>query len=284
MTVDDRLERHLSDGLDDLAGSGSPTYLDDVLRRTAHTRQRPAWLPLKWSAVPAGAPRERAGGPTGRLARMTSLIPYAAIGSLGLAAAVALFPLAGSSPANVAEPSPGPSSSSAPRSLDMAPAWVTGTASVVGTTCGAPTTTSSGEGVASEWGLRCTGQSWEMNDPRLTGTAAVEWSQDIYDVADGERMAILVERYDLQNDLGSWVCRSDAVFAPYSGTLSSASDAETILCRGDGGYEGLTAILIGDWTTLPAPMRGAIFPGEPPPMPGEEPVASPEVAPSPGAG
>ena len=40
---DDRLERALGDAIADLAGSGSPDYLDDILERTSRTRQRPWW-------------------------------------------------------------------------------------------------------------------------------------------------------------------------------------------------------------------------------------------------
>ena len=41
--TDDRLERALSDAIADLAGTGSPDYLDDILERTSRTRQRPWW-------------------------------------------------------------------------------------------------------------------------------------------------------------------------------------------------------------------------------------------------
>ena len=40
---DDRLERALGDAIADLAGTGSPDYLDDILERTSRTRQRPWW-------------------------------------------------------------------------------------------------------------------------------------------------------------------------------------------------------------------------------------------------
>jgi len=40
---DDRLERALGDAIADLAGTGAPDYLDDILERTARTRQRPWW-------------------------------------------------------------------------------------------------------------------------------------------------------------------------------------------------------------------------------------------------
>ena len=40
---DDRLERALSDAINDLAGTSAPDYLDDILERTSRTRQRPWW-------------------------------------------------------------------------------------------------------------------------------------------------------------------------------------------------------------------------------------------------
>jgi hypothetical protein len=45
----DPLERQISQGLDDLAGTNLPTYLDDILRRSDRMRQRPAWAsPGRW--------------------------------------------------------------------------------------------------------------------------------------------------------------------------------------------------------------------------------------------
>ena len=41
--TDDRLERALSDAIADIAGTGAPDYLDDILERTSRTRQRPWW-------------------------------------------------------------------------------------------------------------------------------------------------------------------------------------------------------------------------------------------------
>ena len=43
MTADDRFGGTVSDWLHDRAGTGSPDYLDDILGRTARTRQRPGW-------------------------------------------------------------------------------------------------------------------------------------------------------------------------------------------------------------------------------------------------
>jgi hypothetical protein len=63
--TDDRLERALSDAIADIAGTGAPDYLDDILERTSRTRQRPWWTfpgrytimtpTLKFAAVAAAA-------------------------------------------------------------------------------------------------------------------------------------------------------------------------------------------------------------------------------------
>ena len=47
MTQHDGFDRTLFDWLDEQAGRGTPTYLDDVLARTTRTRQRPAWSSLE---------------------------------------------------------------------------------------------------------------------------------------------------------------------------------------------------------------------------------------------
>ncbi len=64
MTTPARLERDLPDILLDLAMGPNPDYVDDVLGRTARTRQRPAWTsPERWIPVaditqrPAFVPR-----------------------------------------------------------------------------------------------------------------------------------------------------------------------------------------------------------------------------------
>ncbi|HEV7811082.1 MAG TPA: hypothetical protein VGO64_10810, partial [Candidatus Limnocylindrales bacterium] len=47
MTTFDRFERELPAALSDVAGSGRPDYLTDILGRTARTSQRPAWASLE---------------------------------------------------------------------------------------------------------------------------------------------------------------------------------------------------------------------------------------------
>jgi hypothetical protein len=49
MNQHDRTEERLAAGLHQLAGSGRPTYRDDILQQVDRTRQRPAWtFPERW--------------------------------------------------------------------------------------------------------------------------------------------------------------------------------------------------------------------------------------------
>lgn len=47
MTAFDRLEQRLPELMDELASAGMPDYFDDMLSRTARTRQRPGWASLE---------------------------------------------------------------------------------------------------------------------------------------------------------------------------------------------------------------------------------------------
>lgn len=52
MTAQDRFEQRLSGRLEDLASASTPSYFDDVIQTTAHTRQRPGWSFLeRWLPV-----------------------------------------------------------------------------------------------------------------------------------------------------------------------------------------------------------------------------------------
>ena len=73
MTAFDRVERHLPELFEELAGAGTPDYFDDMLRTTTQARQRPAWSTLeRWlpmgvialhpSPVPAHAVAAHRGG------------------------------------------------------------------------------------------------------------------------------------------------------------------------------------------------------------------------------
>ena len=58
MTPDDRFDGTVSVFLQQRAGTGAPDYLDDILGRTARTRQRPGWLSIeRWPPMDISANR-----------------------------------------------------------------------------------------------------------------------------------------------------------------------------------------------------------------------------------
>jgi len=75
--TDDRLTRRLPDLMHDLAGTDD-RYIDDILARTAQTRQRPAWaFPTRW--VPAPATLERLPAHQNRLVVVLLLVAMLAL-------------------------------------------------------------------------------------------------------------------------------------------------------------------------------------------------------------
>ena len=97
---------------------------------------------------------------------------------------------------------------------------------------------------------------WDASDPRLSGTVIYTGNWRSYSPSDvqvesGARI--------LENDGGRWVGTSTAVATPEGNT-------DTVILRGEGGYEGLTAYVVMDWTARGS-FFGAIFPGELPPLP-----------------
>ena len=147
----------------------------------------------------------------------------------------------------------------------MTAAFVTGTINLApDCTTATPTTA---DGVTHQRGSRYAPQTWTTDDVRLSGTAVQEWNQDTCRTGTIRQVVIGSERYELQNDVGNWVCHSNVVLAPFMGDLFSPSGIETSVRVGAGGYEGLSAILALDWTSDPVSITGAICPGEPPPAP-----------------
>ncbi len=263
MSANDGLERHLAEGMAGLARTGAPDYLDDVLRRSVRTRQRRAWLPFQRSVFPARAPHERTGSTTGRFQLMTNL-KFAAIATIAVAIGLGVAPYLGSPSPNLsAGPSPSASPAASPFPA-VAPAWVTGTITLAPTCADASTTTE--PGVRHEVGYQCEAQTWTLSDPRLTGAATTTWNADVYRV-DGAEVTVSAGTYDLRNDGGGWLCHYASDLAHGSGLFTNADNDETVTCLGNGGYEGLTAILVNDWTKDPVTVTGLIFPGEVPPVP-----------------
>ena len=263
MTPNDGLERHLAEGLANLAGTGNANYLDDVLGRSVRTRQRRAW-PFQRSVFPAHAPQEHAGRPTWRFQDMNIVLRYGVIAALALTLGVGLAPIIGSHGQNVTAPSPSPS----PRPTAdpaSAPALVSGTL-VLASSC-TPFTTTFDNGVEHDRGARCEPQTWTTTDARLSGSAVATWNQDVYGAAGTNRIIVSNGVYDIHNDGGSWRCVADASFLPYSDSATAGPEAERSVCVGAGDYTGLSAVVVLDWMKDPVSLSGAIFPGQIPPLP-----------------
>ena len=74
MMPNDRSDRDLPARLVDLGGSNAPDYADDILARTARTRQRPAWtFPERWIPMTVRTTASTAAPPL-RMAWMVLLI------------------------------------------------------------------------------------------------------------------------------------------------------------------------------------------------------------------
>jgi hypothetical protein len=108
---------------------------------------------------------------------------------------------------------------------------------------------------------------WTSSDPRLTGTATYTGSWHIYDPPaedcddpDAEAGAV----YEIVTDGGSWRCAS--VRAPIPGP-DGATNVHTLAFRGTGGYEGLSAYVIVDWSTSPYTYGALITPNTVPIVP-----------------
>ena len=145
----------------------------------------------------------------------------------------------------------------------VAPAWVTG-ALTLAPGCTEPTSTMEA-GVEHQRGFPLRAPGLTTTDPRLTGTASSALSVDVYRV-DGARVEVSSGTYDVRNDGGTWLCHRAIFYRPGWSPDDDDND-QMVTCVGNGGYEGLTAILIIDWTAEPVSINGLIFAGEVPPNP-----------------
>lgn len=108
---------------------------------------------------------------------------------------------------------------------------------------------------------------WTSSDPRLSGTATYTGAWHLYDPPaedcdDPEATAGAV--YEIVNEGGSWLCAG--VRAPIPGP-SGATNVHTIVLRGAGGYEGLSAYIIVDWSVSPFAFSALITPNSVPLVP-----------------
>ena len=97
----------------------------------------------------------------------------------------------------------------------------------------------------------------EWSDPRLPSDSAMVENFDIYRTDDGTQV-VGMSAIRLDGPNGSWTGTATSLYSLPDGTGSGV-----MVLTGEGAYEGLFAVLMGD----PSGMDGYIFEGEMPPMP-----------------
>jgi hypothetical protein len=272
---DDRLERSLSEAIAGLAGTSTPAYLDDILKRTARTRQRPWW----------GFPR--------RYVSMSSTLRFAAVAAIALAVGAAVVPSGPRGPEVIAPaaqmdraPLPPTEFSGTVSCGDAVAAdrWGSGEILQIGdeTTLVASFADTylppfqSAEPTDDEATLlaRFRDGAWHhqasMSDPRLEGAWYRTHEYDAYRTAGSESgPALIVNTLRIENDEGAWTGSSIIAELAAGPSTQLAGDTPMVLV-GEGAYEGLTAVL----TTLPSAVQGCtvvtegvIFDTSPAPVP-----------------
>jgi hypothetical protein len=152
----------------------------------------------------------------------------------------------------------------------IAPAWVTGDIRAANVPCTADPVVMEGD-VSRGRNIECNPQTWTSSDPRLTGQVSRRWSEDTFPTDEGPISVSMGAAY-LRNDGGGWVC-SDTSLLKGSGKSSESVTETTFICIGDGGYEGLSALLVSEFTLgFSEEFVGLIFSGDFPPLP-EAPAA-----------
>jgi hypothetical protein len=126
-------------------------------------------------------------------------------------------------------------------------------------------------GVRRNTDVECSPQTWTASDPRLTGEVVRRWSEDNYPTDEGT-ISISVDAPYLRNDGGDWACLDTSLLR--GSDMSSEAFADTTFtCTGNGGYAGLSAILVSSSTAgFNEEFVGLIFAGDFPPVP-EPPAA-----------
>jgi hypothetical protein len=268
MSPDERLEQALSEGLVILAGRAAPSYADDVLARSIRTRQRRAGLPFQRSAYPRRAPVAQLASATGRSLHMSSVIRFAGAASLALGAWFAIVslgpgsgpgqPLAAPAASADASPAMSPGASPSSTSTPGQPAWVTGTITLSDSCRDPETTIEKGVGIHHR-GYRCEPQTWTTSDPRLSGSAALNWDADTFPT-EGGQATVNRATTEVSNDGGAWRCDSDPVFTHGPTMFGEQLNPPSSLCRGSGAYEGLAAIVVVDSSATPRTIEALIMP------------------------
>lgn len=153
---------------------------------------------------------------------------------------------------------------SAPLGAELDPsqaAVITGTIADLGSPSNTSGTREVTDGIVRTKGIHYM-NVWETSDPRLSGTATYDAAWIAFPAED---LQVEAARHVLENADGRWVGSGSTL--ANSGVIDENTDIAIL--RGEGAYEGLTAYVQMDWTSLPATIEAAIFPGE---MPVVEPL------------
>lgn len=231
----------------------------DITSATRRTRQRPPWLISLKEPPMRHRSQLVAGSPALRVAAV-----LAATVALTLAIGGAVIAGASPSPGPAVLPSPDPSPTA-----PVAPTWVTGSTAPVEGTC-SQLDIASDEG-AVRYRYACD-ETWTSTDPRLSGDVSRPWNEDVYRVDEGS-YSVSIDAPYLRNEGGGWACIAEYL-AKGSTPNQESLGAETFTCTGNGGYEGLSAVLVSTWIpdSFANEFVGLIFSGDLPPVP-EPPAA-----------
>jgi len=148
---------------------------------------------------------------------------------------------------------------------EVAATWVTGNVQYA-SGCSGPDSEMDGE-VRHDWNYECSPQTWTASDPRFSGEVSRRWNEDVHKTDNGF-IAVNTTVDFLRNDEGAWVCTSSNLYEGF-GLFPTPLTGKTATCVGQGGYEGLSAILVedGDEAEAGFPFVGLVFSGDFPPLP-----------------
>ena len=252
----------------------------NVMARVPQTRQRGRWLPFRLfrpkaqtptatdtsEYQPSPFPASNGHTPTviGRTQSMLSPVKAITAGAIVFAVGGAFL---------IAQPFGQQGDVPGAEAEEVAATWVTGNIQA------APSCSDGDiEGdidVIRSRNIECSPLAWTSSDPRLTGDVSRRWSEDTYRMDDGSgSKSVSVDASYLRNEGGGWTCVNRSLLDGSGlSAIAVTTPVFTHTCFGDGGYDGLSAILVLEPTVgFNQEFVGLIFPGDFPPVP--EPPAS----------
>lgn len=124
------------------------------------------------------------------------------------------------------------------------------------------------DGVMQIYGKVTENERIKVDDARLSGSLSRSLNSDAHRVSEKERVVVQSMTYRIDNEGGSWSGLGTAL-VHHGGKVRprDVTDLDTVVLIGEGGYEGLSAYLLVDWTKQPIAIDGAIFSGTLPPTP-----------------